>query len=104
MYRRVGKALAEPDLPPRQGPIVASQLKVFKERVEWVGGVRYDGSCSTYSGSVIEVWEVRGGEANELAGFASDLCESVLLWGFKQVEKAGGTVKDDGLNDTLVEH
>ena len=69
-----------------------------------MGGVRYDGSCSTCSGSVIEVWEVRGGEPNELAGFAGDLCESVLLWDFKQVEQAGGTVKDDGLNNTLVEH
>ena len=50
MYRRVGKALAEPDLPPCQVPIAASQWHEFKERVEWVGGVRYDGSCSTCSG------------------------------------------------------
>ena len=49
MYRRVGKALAEPDLPPRQGPIAAIGWKKNKERVEWVGGVRYDGLCFTCS-------------------------------------------------------
>ena len=44
------------------------------------------------------------GSPISLLAFASDLYESVLLWGFKQVEKTGETVKDDELDDTPVEH